>query len=230
MPHMHRPAVTPFNRPVENSPTVRAMYTHVYTHAHAHVCPCCLRTWVPWACRLPCTSNASCPGSGARPSAVFFSAQKKFRRFRQDREAERQGAEPAAGGRRKIRRPVVQREHARAPDCVCYWALSRHRRRHVHCAGMHGRAGTQNDRLSEAVVLSFGTPIPAQWTCRRRCRDRDSTGIEPHMRERQDQATCCSCEHARAPQPHRGIVMAPGPSWPPTFMAPYHHEGTVPSA
>ena len=36
----------------------------------------------------------------------------------------------------------------------------------------YGRAGTQNDRLSEAVILSTGTPIPAQWTCRRRRRDR----------------------------------------------------------
>ena len=35
----------------------------------------------------------------------------------------------------------------------------------------YGRAGTQNDRLSEAVILSTGTTIPAQWTCRRRCRD-----------------------------------------------------------
>ena len=34
----------------------------------------------------------------------------------------------------------------------------------------YGRAGTQNDRLSEAVILSTGTPIPAQRTCRRRCR------------------------------------------------------------
>ena len=34
------------------------------------------------------------------------------------------------------------------------------------------RAGTQNDRLSEAVILSTGTPIPAQWTCRRRCQYR----------------------------------------------------------
>ena len=36
----------------------------------------------------------------------------------------------------------------------------------------YGRAGAQNDRLSEAVVLSTGTPIPAQWTRRRRCRYR----------------------------------------------------------
>ena len=26
----------------------------------------------------------------------------------------------------------------------------------------YGRAGTQNDRLSEAVILSTGTPVPAQ--------------------------------------------------------------------
>ena len=26
----------------------------------------------------------------------------------------------------------------------------------------YGRAGTQNDRLGEAVILSTGTPIPAQ--------------------------------------------------------------------
>ena len=35
----------------------------------------------------------------------------------------------------------------------------------------YGHAGTQNDRLSEAVILSTGTPIPAQWARRRRCRD-----------------------------------------------------------
>ena len=34
-----------------------------------------------------------------------------------------------------------------------------------------GRAGTHNDRLSEAVIMSAGTPIPAQRTCRRRSRD-----------------------------------------------------------
>ena len=33
----------------------------------------------------------------------------------------------------------------------------------------YGRAGTQNNRLGEAVMLSTGTPLPAQWTCRRRC-------------------------------------------------------------
>ena len=36
----------------------------------------------------------------------------------------------------------------------------------------YGHAGTQNDRLAEAVILSTGTPIPTQWTCRRRRRDR----------------------------------------------------------
>ena len=36
----------------------------------------------------------------------------------------------------------------------------------------YGRAGTQDDRLRAAVILSTGTPIRAQWTCRRRCRDR----------------------------------------------------------
>ena len=36
----------------------------------------------------------------------------------------------------------------------------------------YGRAGTQNDRLGEAVILSTGTPIPARWACRRRCRYR----------------------------------------------------------
>ena len=36
------------------------------------------------------------------------------------------------------------------------------------------RAGTQNDRragIGEAVILRTGTPIPAQCTCHRRCRD-----------------------------------------------------------
>ena len=44
-------------------------------------------------------------------------------------------------------------------------ALSRHRGRHVHCAG----TGVP---LGEAVIASTGTPVPAQWTRRRRCRDR----------------------------------------------------------
>ena len=35
----------------------------------------------------------------------------------------------------------------------------------------YGRAGTEKDRLSKAVILRTGTPIPAQRTCRRRCRD-----------------------------------------------------------
>ena len=34
-----------------------------------------------------------------------------------------------------------------------------------------GRAGTQNDRLSEAVIWITGTSIAAQWACRWRCRD-----------------------------------------------------------
>ena len=49
---------------------------------------------------------------------------------------------------------------------ACLFYLSRHRRRHV-----------KTDRLSEAVILSTGTPIPAQWTCRRRRRYR--ADIEP---------------------------------------------------
>ena len=36
----------------------------------------------------------------------------------------------------------------------------------------YGRAGTQNGRLSEAVILSTGTSIPAQRPRRRRCRCR----------------------------------------------------------
>ena len=31
----------------------------------------------------------------------------------------------------------------------------------------YGSAGTQNDRRAAAVILSTGTLIPAQWTCRR---------------------------------------------------------------
>lgn len=33
-----------------------------------------------------------------------------------------------------------------------------------------GRAGTQNARLTEAVISSTGASVPAQWTRRRRCR------------------------------------------------------------
>ena len=35
----------------------------------------------------------------------------------------------------------------------------------------HERAGTQNDRLAEAVILSTSTPIPTQYSCHRQCRD-----------------------------------------------------------
>ena len=34
------------------------------------------------------------------------------------------------------------------------------------------RAGTRNDRFSEVIILSTGRPIPAQWTCSQRRRDR----------------------------------------------------------
>ena len=30
---------------------------------------------------------------------------------------------------------------------------------------------------SAAVILSTGTPTPAQWTCRRQCRDRANSGM-----------------------------------------------------
>ena len=46
--------------------------------------------------------------------------------------------------------------------------VSRHRRRHVHSAGT---GVPVLKMISEAVVLSTGTPIPARWTCHRRCRD-----------------------------------------------------------
>ena len=36
----------------------------------------------------------------------------------------------------------------------------------------YGCAGTQNDRHSEAAILSTGTSMPVQWACRRRCRYR----------------------------------------------------------
>ena len=45
-------------------------------------------------------------------------------------------------------------------------ALSRHRRRRVHCAGMGVLV------LKMTASPSTGTPIPAQLMCRRRCRDR----------------------------------------------------------
>ena len=42
----------------------------------------------------------------------------------------------------------------------------------------------KNDRLGEAVILSTGMPMPAQWTCRRRRRDAYNTytalGHGPH--------------------------------------------------
>ena len=45
-------------------------------------------------------------------------------------------------------------------SCQLILALSRHRRRHVHCAGMGG----------EAVILSAGTPIPARMHAHKRSR------------------------------------------------------------
>ena len=45
----------------------------------------------------------------------------------------------------------------------------------------YGHAGTQSDRLGEAVILSTGTTIPAQRTCRRRCRDRASHVVMTSM-------------------------------------------------
>ena len=40
----------------------------------------------------------------------------------------------------------------------------RHRRRHVHCAGMGMPV------LKMTASPSTGMPVPAHWTCRRRCR------------------------------------------------------------
>ena len=56
--------------------------------------------------------------------------------------------------------------HCRAGILSSMSALHRHRRRHVHCVGIGVPV------LFEAVILSTGTPMPAQWTCRRRCRYR----------------------------------------------------------
>ena len=44
----------------------------------------------------------------------------------------------------------------------------------------YGCAGTQHYRLSEAVILSTSTPIPAQRTFHRRCRD--GADIEPRLK------------------------------------------------
>ena len=80
--------------------------------------------------------------------------------------------------------------------------------------------------LSEAVILSTGMPIPAQWTCPRRCRDRANmcqshviiadetrgrgrTG-DTCLRENCD-ATCpCTCLHASAcARPHTRLARTP---------------------
>ena len=54
-----------------------------------------------------------------------------------------------------------------------FFAVYRRRRRRGY-----GRAGTQNDHLPSAVLLSTGTPIPAQWTRRRRRRDAYNSYVE----------------------------------------------------
>ena len=41
----------------------------------------------------------------------------------------------------------------------------------------YGCAGTQSDRLGEAVIVGTGAPIPAQWACRRRRRYRCMAGV-----------------------------------------------------
>ena len=88
-----------------------------------------------------------------------------------------------------IRRGVALRSHREVLGCVGgsvpISARSRHRRWHVNCAGMDVPVlkmtasasavilGTHNDRPGEAVILSTATSMPAQSTCRWRCRDRD---------------------------------------------------------
>ena len=89
----------------------------------------------------------------------------------------------------------------------------------------YGRASTQNDRLSKAVSLSTGTPIPAQRACRRRSRfggDIETTRalrmLLRHIPNRRP-STClhtrlcaclCACPHTHvhcvARHPHRVTV------------------------
>ena len=59
-------------------------------------------------------------------------------------------------------------------------ALSRHCRRHAHCAGM--------------VVPVLGTTIPVQWACRRRCRDR----ADIETRAWEQRVPSCPAAHAQA--------------------------------
>ena len=57
---------------------------------------------------------------------------------------------------------------------ACLSALSRRHRRHAHCAGMVVPVLKMS---ASPLILCTGPSIPAQWACRRRCRDR--ADIEP---------------------------------------------------
>ena len=86
----------------------------------------------------------------------------------------------------------------------------------------YGCAGTQNDRASEAVILSTGTPIPAQLKCRRRCRDRAlsrfaSCGLRTlpnscrHAKRARTRPSSCSHTHAQLASTCKHTHTAPAP-------------------
>ena len=82
-------------------------------------------------------------------------------------------------------------------------ARTLYRRRPRHgCWRGYGRAATQNDRLAEAVILSTGTTIPAQQTCR--WQRRKGADIEPTRLRRHEHTNARTSErthertHARA--------------------------------
>ena len=94
----------------------------------------------------------------------------------------------------------------------------------------YGRGSTQNDCLSEAVILSAGTPIPAQWTCRRRCRYRADkeplccracVGVRLRTHARTRTHACAhthACSHARtcsagSPVRRRPTSASIAPAW-----------------
>ena len=70
--------------------------------------------------------------------------------------------------------PKARQEPTRATG-FSFFFLSRHRRRH---------------RLFRAVILSAGTPIPARWTCRRRCRYRADIAGPPSLMALGGHAPC----------------------------------------
>ena len=128
---------------------------------------------VPWQQAQICTG----PAHGSTQSMPRILLPRRVSWRRSNRPAKPRGRQPTSSrntrSTRDGRRPVSS---VVAADIGSISALYRHRRRHVHCAGMDVPV------LKMIASESTATPMPAQWTCRRRCRDRaDIEPIQAHM-------------------------------------------------